>query len=410
MQEKNNKSGVKSLSFGCRLNTLEAEKIQKMLAHALDTAIIVNTCAVTAEAERQCGQAVRKLSRENPDAPIFVTGCGATENPTLFGKISNTIVIDNQNKMKLQSYLDALSRADIHITTPKIAKFRPAPQLSKQFIQIQNGCNHRCTYCITRLLRGKSISFNYADILADVKNAIKNGFSEIVLTGVDIASYAKDGMLISDVCKKLLRDVPKIERLRLSSFDPASPEIFKLIVLAHENPKMMKHFHLSVQSGSNEILRAMRRRHTAETLRKIAQVADDDITFSWDIICGFPGETEEFFQETIDLIKETKPIKIHTFPFSPRPKTEAAVMPNQIDRAISKERVKIVNNLSAEIRREFMKNQIGKMVQVLVEQNNIARTPDDLPVKILGAVVAPRSICTVLLTAVKDDNFIGKFK
>lgn len=400
MQEEN----IKSLSFGCRLNALECEKIKNAISGHVDTAVIVNTCSVTAEAERQSAQAVRRISRENPNVPIFVTGCGATRNPGLFEKISNTVVIPNLQKLDPQQYIQGLSKLN---QGGEIVKFSHSdPELSKHFIQIQNGCNHKCTYCVTRLLRGPAVSFPYSDILADARATVKNGFYEIVITGVDSASYAyKMGdkfIFISDVCKMLLRDVPEIKRLRISSLDPASPEIFKIIDLIHSEPRMMPHLHLSMQSGSDTILEAMARRHNADTVRKIVAAADG-ITFSWDIICGFPGESDELFSETCDLVAEVKPIKIHAFPFSPRPGTIGAVLPNQVPRNISKERVHVITELANKNMAEYMATQIGKTVSVLVEDNNIARTPDDIDVKIIGAKIPPKTICDVILTGIKNN-------
>ena len=409
MQAENKKNNIKTLSLGCRLNALEAEKIQSFLAPALDCAILVNTCAVTAEAERQSGQAVRKLARENPTAPIFVTGCAATRNADLFANIPNSMVIPNANKMNPDAYADALASAPCDFSAPRILKFNhPAPKLSKQFIQVQNGCNHDCTYCVTRLLRGAAVSFSYDDILTDARQAVKNGFYEIVLTGVDTASYARDGMLISDICAGLLRDVPGIQRLRISSFDPASPQVFKIIDLMHNDKRMMPHMHLSMQSGSDEILRAMRRRHTADTVRKIVQYAGSEITFSWDIICGFPGETDELFSKTLDLVRETRPIKIHAFPFSARPGTVAAGMSNQINRAVAKQRVHEISAIADKFRSEFMTSHIGQFVPVLVEERNAARTPHDITVKINGAPILPRTIDTVKLIGVCGDGYIGE--
>lgn len=409
MQAENKKNNIKTLSLGCRLNALEAEKIQNMLSGVIDTAIIVNTCAVTGEAERQSGQTVRKLARENPSAPVFVTGCAATRNPELFYQIPNAIVIKNADKMNIGAYADGLASAPCDFGTSKDIKFNhPAPRLSKQYIQVQNGCNHKCAYCVTRLLRGPATSFAYNDILTDAQNAVKNGFYEIVLTGVDTASYARDGMLISDICARLLHDVPEIQRLRISSFDPASPEIFKIIDLMHSDKRMMPHMHLSMQSGSDTVLRSMGRRHNSDTVRRIVNHAGSDITFSWDIICGFPGETEELFQETTDLIRETRPIKIHAFPFSARPGTVAYDMPNQINRAIARSRVHIITRMADEIRAEFMSRQVGQYVPVLVEENNIARTPHDIDVKIVGKSIMARTICSVKLVDISDDKYIGE--
>lgn len=411
MQAENKKSNIKTLSFGCRLNALEAEKIKKMLEPHISAAVVVNTCAVTAEAERQSGQAVRRIARENPNAPIFVTGCAATRNPNLFSEIANTAVIHNNDKMKIGAYVSAIGTMPCAKQTPNIAKFdQHVSKLSKQFVQIQNGCNHNCAYCITRALRGPSVSFEYETILKDVRQAIQNGFNEIVLTGIDIASYIqkKDGnvFLISDLCKALINDVPEIQRLRLSSVDPAVPDIDNVINFILAEPRMMPHLHFSMQSGSDTILRAMGRRHTAQRVRDLVARSMGRITFSWDIICGFPGESEKLFNETLDLVRETKPIKIHAFPFSPRPGTTAAVMPEQVDRSVSKERVKIISELANQNRAGFMKNQIGKTLQVLVEENNIARCPHDIEVKIDGVPLPPRTICNVLIKKIEKNRFV----
>ena len=405
MQEKN----IKSLSFGCRLNALECEKIKNMIAQHTDTAVIVNTCSVTAEAERQSAQTVRRISRENPNVPIFVTGCGSTRNPNLFEKIPNTIVIPNAQKMDKNQYISGLPQLN---TDGEIVKFaHEAPDLSKQFIQIQNGCNHKCTYCVTRLLRGPAVSFPYSDILADARKAVNNGFYEIVITGVDSASYAFNTgdkfIFISDICKMLLRDVPEIQRLRISSLDPASPEIFKIIDLIHADKRMMPHLHLSMQSGSDTILSAMARRHNSDMVRKIV-AAGTGITFSWDIICGFPGETDELFNETCDLVREVKPIKIHAFPFSPRPGTVGAVLPNQVPRNISKERVHQITVLSDKNLDAYMATQTGKTVSVLVEDKNIGRTPDDIDVVIQGKKIPAKTICDIKIIDIKNGQFIGE--
>ena len=406
------KMNIKTLSFGCRLNAVECEKISGILRTVVDTAILVNTCSVTAEAERQCGQTVRRLSRENPNVVIFVTGCGATRNPKLFESIANVFVIDNADKMNLDVYKNALKTANIDISGLKIDSFYGEENhLSKKFIQVQNGCNHDCTYCVTRLLRGPNVSFPYDEILSDVRSAISNGFYEIVLTGVDTASYIRrDGdklVLLSDICAQILRDVPEMRHLRLSSIDPASPEVPKIIELMKSDSRFMPHLHLSMQSGSNTILKSMRRRHNADKLRELVKLSDGKVSFSADIICGFPGESEELFNETADLIREMGLINVHAFPYSPRPGTVAAAMPNQVNRAISKKRVKIIYDIVAQNRAEFMKKQIDKTVSVLVEDNNIARTPDDINVKISGEPIPNRTICDVKITGVKNDCFVG---
>jgi len=404
---------IKTLSFGCRLNALECEKIAKNLSKVIDAAIVVNTCSVTGEAERQSAQSVRKLSRENPNAVIFVTGCGATRNPELFAKIPRVLVIDNRDKMDVTAYKNALKTANFEVSCQKIDNFANAQKsMSKQFVQIQNGCNHDCTYCVTRLLRGPNVSFPYSEILNDVKSAIKNGFSEIVLTGVDTASFARieDGksFLLSDVCAALLRDVPEMRRLRLSSVDPASPQIPKIIDLMKADSRFMPHLHLSMQSGSDTILSAMHRRHNSEKLLEIVKMADGKISFSADIICGFPGETDDLFNETADMVRKMGLVHAHAFPFSPRPGTVAATLSDQIDRSISKKRVQIISDIAEQNRIEFMKKQIGKTFSVLVEEKNLARTPDDIDVKIGGKIIPNRTVCNVKIVGIKNGVFAGE--
>ena len=404
---------IRTLSFGCRLNALECEKISRMLAGIVDTAIVVNTCSVTGEAERQCAQTVRKLSRENPNAIIFVTGCGATRNRALFEAIPHVLVIDNADKMKLSSYTDALRNADFDTSFSKIDIFKDIEsKLSKKFVQVQNGCNHDCTYCVTRLLRGPNVSFPYEEILKDVRDAIANGFYEIVLTGVDTASYVRiengKPVLLADICKRLLIDVPEMKHLRLSSVDPASPEVPKIMNLMRQDSRFMPHLHLSMQSGSDTILHAMRRRHDSKKLMELVRQADGDISFSADIICGFPGETEELFNETVKMVREMGLIHVHAFPYSPRPNTVAATMPNQVNHGISKKRVKTISDIANENRKKFMEKQVGKTVSVLVEENNTGRTPDDLDIKIGGKKIQDKTICNVKITGIDKDKFIGE--
>ena len=406
------KMNIRTLSFGCRLNSLECEKISQMLSGVVDCAFVVNTCSVTAEAERQCAQTVRKLSRENPNAIIFVTGCGATRNRALFESVPHAFVIDNADKMNLSSYIDAMRGLDFEVTCSQIDTFKDGEtRLSKKFVQVQNGCNHDCTYCVTRLLRGPNVSFPYSEILADVRQAIQNGFYEIVLTGVDTASYVRleDGnpILLADICARLLKDVPEIKHLRLSSIDPASPEVPKIMTLMEKDSRFMPHLHLSMQSGSDTILRAMHRRHDSKKLLELVSLADDKVSFSADIICGFPGESDELFNETVNMVRKMGLIHVHAFPYSARPGTVAATMPNQINRSVSKERVKIIDKIANENRQKFMAQQIGKTVSVLVEENNIGRTPDDIDIKIGGKTIPNKTICDVKIIEIDKDKFIG---
>jgi threonylcarbamoyladenosine tRNA methylthiotransferase MtaB len=429
---------VKFLSLGCRLNSLEAEKIKVMLNKGLaGRAIVVNTCAVTAEAERQSRQAIRKLVRENPGIPVFVTGCAATRAPEDYAKIPGVAaVVPNKDKLNPKSYEREeggevgevggrreelgvrLCRAKrdeplMGLLRPSDSQSHTAPtptssllppnsppssgSLSKFFVQIQNGCNHSCSYCIVSKLRGKSVSFSYDRILAEVRAATEAGFSEIVLTGVDIAGYVQaGGFFLASLCERLLRDVPGLRRLRLSSMDPASPECAKIISLMEREPRMLPHLHLSMQSGSDRILAVMGRRHSAEMVRRLI-LSNRSVSFGWDIICGFPGETPELFAETCALVKELKPINIHAFPFSPRPGTLAAEMPGQVGRPEAKRRVGIVAELAQENRRSFMRGQIGRTAGVLMESGNIGRTQDDIPIRVGGAPIAPRTVADIFI-------------
>ena len=404
---------IKTLSFGCRLNALECDKISRMLAGSIDNVFLINTCSVTGEAERQCAQTVRKISRENPNTYIFVTGCGATRNPELFARIPRTMVIDNAHKMEISAYMDAIKQSNINISCPTIDVFKDnESKLSKQFIQVQNGCNHDCTYCVTRLLRGNNVSFPYEEILADARRAVENGFYEIVLTGVDTASYIQmengKPFLLADLCARLLADVPEIKHLRLSSIDPASPEVPKIIDLMRHDSRFMPHLHLSMQSGSDTILKSMHRRHDSKKLMELVKLANGFVSFSADIICGFPGETEELFKETLNIVRKMGLVHVHAFPYSPRPGTVAAEMPNQVSRNISKARVKIINDAANENRKAFMENQIGKTVSVLVEENNIGRTPDDIDIKITNKTIANKTICNVRITDIENGMFVGE--
>ena len=332
-----NQETIKVYSLGCRLNALEAEKIRAMLnASGLSNCVIINTCAVTNEALRQSRQQLHKIIRENPDTKIFVTGCGAELQPLDF-KSKNVSVISNKDKFNPAAY--NIQHAEYHLS--RFVRMR-----EKGFVQIGDGCNRACTYCITRILRGPAVHFPYERILADAKILAENGYKEIILTGVNIADWYEGHNTLPNLCKNLLHDLPKIEYLTLSSLDPAA-DIEKIIELTRQNSRMTKHLHLSVQSGCDKILRPMARRHTAGRIRDIHNLCRAaNITVSWDIICGFPGETIELFNETLDLANELKPIKIHAFPFSARPGTPAATMPDQISRAESKKRVKILSELS----------------------------------------------------------------
>lgn len=404
-------NNVKFLAMGCRLNIVEAEKIRNMLENAgLDSGIVINTCAVTGEAERQSKQTVRKIARENPGVPLFVTGCTATRDPETVAEIPGVErVVSNRDKMDIRAYLPDYTGPE-SVLVP-LSGFQT---LSKGFVQIQNGCNHSCAYCIVSSLRGKNVSLPYDEILESVRALVKNGYAEIVLTGVDIAGYMivgadKSVFRIADLCAALLRDVPDMERLRLSSMDPAV-DLRPIIDLMAQDSRMLPHLHLSMQSGSDTVLRRMGRRHTAEIVRGWVEYANANlpagrpqpVTFSWDIICGFPGETDDLFKETCELVRKLKTIRLHAFPFSPRPGTAAADMTDQVPRATSKARVKTITAIANENMREFMESKLGDVVSVLVEENNMARDADDIAVKIDGRDIPSKMVVDVRLDSIID--------
>ena len=326
------KKDIKIYSLGCRLNALEAEKIRRMLiSGGIKRAAIVNTCAVTSEALRQSRQQFHKIVRENPDAPVFITGCGATLKPEDFAG-QNARVISNKDKFNPNAY-----GVETRDTKYEIRNFEKMKK--KGFVQIGDGCDRRCTYCVTRTLRGPALHFPYEQIRIAARALLENGYEEIILTGVNIADWTDERGGLADLCRRLLYDFPEMKALTLSSLDPAA-DVEGLIDLMRTGPRMTRHLHLSVQSGCDWILGRMGRRHNAARIREIARYANGDATFSWDIICGFPGEAEERFAETLDLAKELCPTKIHAFPFSARPGTAAAEMLDKVTRAAAKERVR----------------------------------------------------------------------
>ncbi len=392
MQEKN----VKIVVFGCRLNIFEAEKMRIIAETIVNRpTIIVNTCAVTNMAVKQARQAIHKLSIENPNSDIIVAGCAATSNSEEFSDIPNVVkILGNGEKFNPESY-----KSDKKIESKPIAMTEALPlelekslyvkdfeKMTKGFVQIQQGCNNCCTFCLVRQLRGKNVCFPYEHIKRQTEMLIENGYNEIVLTGVDIAGYHdSDGDLI-ELVKKLLRDVPKIKRMMLSSLDPAF-NLKGLVDLIGQDDRMMPHIHLSMQSGCDKILKLMGRRHLTQNVRELMNYAKNSkrkITFGWDMICGFPNETEDDFETTMSLIRELNPTHLHVFPYSPRPNTPASKMPNQNPRKVSKARANKMIELGEKNMSDYMKEMTGQQVRVLMESNNTGYTDDYIQAKVQG--------------------------
>ena len=337
---------VEVVTLGCRINSYESEVLKEKLA-ALDNVIIVNTCAVTGEAERQCRQTIRKLRKENPDARIIVTGCAAQIAPQKFAAMPEVdLVLGNKEKAEIEKYLssdicektivgDIFSYDDYdrYLITGFEGRHRA-------FVQIQQGCNHRCAYCIVPYARGNNRSVKEEDIIKQIKELLAQGFKEICLTGVDACSYKPS---FSGLVAHILEQIPDLPSLQFGSLDPAAvDEDFIALVGKYKN--IHPHFHLSVQSGDNQVLKKMRRRHNREDVIKLCnaiRAVRPEATFGADFICGFPTETDENFMNTVKLVDEAKITKLHVFPYSERPGTPAANMP-QIPVEIRKERARIL--------------------------------------------------------------------
>ena len=396
------------VTFGCRLNTYESEVMRNHAEKAgVANAIVFNTCAVTAEATRQARQAIRRAKAENPDAQIVVTGCAAQTDPDMFAKMPEVSrVIGNEEKLKAESWQPG-SNARVNVSDIMSVK-RAQPQLidglkerTRAFVQVQNGCDHRCTFCIIPFGRGNSRSIAAEDVVEQVRRLVASGYSEVVLTGVDLTSWGADldgTPKLGSLSARILRMVPELKRLRLSSIDSieADPELVD--VIAGEE-RVMPHIHLSLQSGDNMILKRMKRRHSRED--SIAFCSElrcrrPGIVFGADIIAGFPTETEEMFQNSLKIVDDCGLTYLHVFPFSPRPGTPAARMP-QLDKAVIKARAALLREAGQQRLETFLASEVGAMRQVLVETEAMGRTEHFAQVKFEsrmspGAIVTARVV------------------
>lgn len=340
---------VKVVTFGCRINSFESEVLKEKLKD-IDDLIIVNTCAVTAEAERQCRQTIRKLRKENPQARLVVTGCAAQVSFKRFGDMPEVdLILGNKEKHELEKYLSQ-ELSEKTIVGDIFSYDQCEPYLitgfegrHRAFVQIQQGCDHRCTYCIVPYARGKNRSVDESQILLQIRTLLKRGIKEICLTGVDACSYRPS---LSLLVRHILEQIPELPVLQFGSLDPAAVDD-ELIELIGKYQKIQPHFHLSIQSGDNLILKRMGRRHQREDVialcQKIRKVRPQ-ATFGADFICGFPTETEEAFENTCRLVKEANLSKLHVFPYSERAGTPAALMP-QVEVSVRRERAKILREI-----------------------------------------------------------------
>ena len=386
-------STTKFETLGCRLNAYETEAMREMAAAAgVSDSCVVNTCAVTAKAVRKSRQAIRKQRRENPGAKVLVTGCAAQIDPESFARMPEVdVVIGNSRKMLPKTWKglatstetgqpDGAKLLDDIMAVRKISAPAAAgtDANSRAYVQVQNGCDHRCTFCIIPYGRGNSRSVSAAAVVAQVRALVKKGYREVVLTGVDITCWGNDlagAPKLGNLVARILKLVPEIDRLRVSSVDPVEIDQEFLEVLA-ENPRLMPHLHLSLQSGDNMILKRMKRRHSREDAIGFCEKARKlrpDIMFGADFIAGFPTESDEMFRNSVELVEECGLAMLHVFPFSPRVGTPAARMP-QVPGNIVRERASELRVAGKAERLKQFQRLIGKEVTILMESEFAGRT------------------------------------
>lgn len=402
------------VTFGCRLNAFESEVIRDRAA-GLDDTVIFNTCAVTKEAERQARQAIRKARRERPDAKIIVTGCAAQVNADSFASMPEVDrVIGNAEKLTEAAY-----RSDAPVLVGDIMAVREtAGHLvegfegrARAFVQVQQGCDHRCTFCIIPYGRGNSRSAPIGEITSQVRTLVENGYSEVVLTGVDITSYGGDlpgQPSLGQMVRRLLAQVPELPRLRLSSIDciEIDDDLMRLI---ETEPRLMPHFHLSLQAGDDLILKRMKRRHgrvDAIAICNSIRARRPDVVFGADLIAGFPTETEAMFQRSLDLVEECGLTWLHVFPYSARPGTPAARMP-QVPGDIRRERAARLRRGGTAAASRFLDSLVGATATVLVERDSTGRTEHFAPVRSDGAL-PDGSVATLRITGREGDALRGQ--
>jgi threonylcarbamoyladenosine tRNA methylthiotransferase MtaB len=377
------------VTLGCRLNAYESEVMRRHVSDAsLGACVIVNTCAVTGEAVRQAEQTIRRLRREHPDARLIVTGCAAQIEPERFAEMEAVDhVIGNAEKLEPATFralaTDGLARVAVNdimsVRETALHMIDGFGTRARAYIQIQNGCDHRCTFCIIPMGRGPSRSVPAGEVVAQVRRLAEQGYPEVVLTGVDITSYGGDlpgRASLGRLVKQVLAGVPELRRLRLSSIDQVETDEHLLDAIATE-PRLMPHLHLSMQAGDDMILKRMKRRHLrADAIRFCKEIRRlrPDVVFGADLIAGFPTETDAMFENTLDLVEACGLTYLHVFPFSPRKGTPAAKMP-QVDRQAVKERAARLRAAGEKAHARYLDRLAGHRFEILMERDDIGRTP-----------------------------------
>lgn len=407
----------KIITLGCRLNAYESEVMRDNAQQAgLDNAIIINTCAVTGEAVRQARQTIRKMRKSDPNARIIVTGCAAQIDPEAFASMEEVDrVIGNKEKLEVESFLP--ERTELIEVTDIMQVRETANHLidgfdgrARAFIEVQQGCDHRCTFCIIPFGRGPNRSVPIGEIVDRVKHLVKRGFKEIVLTGVDVTSYGPDlpgTPTFGQMVRRVLSNVPDLPRLRLSSLDPAAIDDDLLDVIAHE-PRLMPHFHLSLQAGDDMVLKRMKRRHSAAQAIELVQTIKflrPDAVFGADVIAGFPTEDEAMFENGLKTMAQCDVVYGHVFPYSPREGTPAARMP-QVPGPLRKERAARLRDLAQANLDEYLTSKIGETVEVLIEKDNNGHCRHYCPVQVTTDV-AEGELVQAKVLKVQDGRLIA---
>jgi threonylcarbamoyladenosine tRNA methylthiotransferase MtaB len=409
---------VEIITFGCRLNAYESEVIRGLTgkATAAGTAtVVVNTCAVTAEAERQARQAIRRVARERPDTRIVVTGCAAQIDPTSWASLPNVHrVLGNDDKLNPESWVPGAGSAVSDIMAARETAAHLVTEFSgraRAFVQVQQGCDHRCTFCIIPFGRGPNRSVPIGAIAGQVRALVAGGYQEVVLTGVDIASYGPDlpgAPSLGQMIRRLLLAVPDLPRLRLSSIDPAAidDDLWRLIA---EEPRLMPQLHLSLQAGSDLILKRMRRRHLrAEAMAVIDRARDlrPGIAIGADLIAGFPTETDALFYDTLRFVHEAALPYLHVFPYSERPGTPAARM-RPVPKSVRKERAAALREAGGIQACRFFSAQIGRTVSLLTEAEQSGHSEHFAPVR-LAQPSAPGRLLRARITGATNETLVAE--
>jgi threonylcarbamoyladenosine tRNA methylthiotransferase MtaB len=392
-------SDVDVITFGCRLNAYESEIIRKQAAtDGLTDAVVFNTCAVTGEAVRQARQAIRKARRERPGAKLIVTGCAAQIDPAAFAGMAEVdLVLGNAEKAAPGSYVHAPELGRVRVNDIMSVRETAGHLIdglkdrARAYVEVQNGCDHRCTFCIIPYGRGNSRSAAAGEVVAQVKRLAAQGYREVVLTGVDVTSWGSDlpgAPTLGQLVARILKLVPELPRLRLSSIDAAEidPDLMRCLA---EEQRLMPYLHLSLQAGDDMILKRMKRRHLrADALKLIAQVraVRPDTAFGADLIAGFPTETDEMFANTLSLVEEAGLSFLHVFPYSARPGTPAARMP-AVKGAVVKARAAALRAAGEAALARHLDRQVGRRLMGLVEREGLARADDFTEIAFTGDAV-----------------------